>query len=150
MSAALVSAVPYVVAVDTREQRPWDFGPVPTVRATLKSGDYSLVGFEDRIAIERKERGDFLACCTGSRDRFVRELERLSSFDRAAVIVEACVWEVWEGSRFSGASPASIMGSAAAFWLDFGVPVFFIGSREHSADFAGRLLRKWHERQVSK
>lgn len=136
------------IVIDTREQRPWDLAPLPTVRGTLQSGDYSLLGFEDRIAIERKSLEDFIGCCTGSRDRFVRELERLHAFDLAAVVVEADVWEVWEGAKFSQASPASVIGSAAAFFIDYGTPVYFCGARKHAADFAGRLLRKFYERQA--
>jgi hypothetical protein len=30
------------------------------------------------VAVERKALGDFVACCTGERDRFVRCLERRS------------------------------------------------------------------------
>ena len=35
------------VVVDTREQRPYLFAD--SVRGTLRTGDYSLLGYEDRI-----------------------------------------------------------------------------------------------------
>ena len=52
-----------IVAIDTREQKPYRF-PRSEVK-TLASGDYSVVGLEDRIAIERKTKEDAYSslCC---------------------------------------------------------------------------------------
>lgn len=88
--------------IDTREQLPYSFaglkadaklggGPlaVRTERATLESGDYSLAGFESRVAVERKSLADLFGTLGRGRDRFERELTRLSGFEFAAVVVEA-------------------------------------------------------------
>lgn len=93
------------VVVDTREQKPFDFldlqcdaadggGPltVDTVRGTLASGDYSLAGFEQRVACERKSLEDAYGTIGQGRDRFERELARLNEMEFAAVVVEA-TWE---------------------------------------------------------
>ncbi len=90
------------VVVDNREQRPFDFlglrcdqadggGPltIPTVRGTLASGDYSLQGFETRVAVERKSLADLYSTLGQGRDRFERELERLAAMEFAAVVIEA-------------------------------------------------------------
>lgn len=90
------------VVCDTREQIPFTFeglscdqadggGPltVPTVRRALASGDYSLAGFEGRVAVERKNLADLYGTLGRGRDRFERELARLSAFEFAAVVVEA-------------------------------------------------------------
>ena len=39
--------------VDTRERIPLDLTPLKTVRKTLVTGDYSVQGLEDIIAVER-------------------------------------------------------------------------------------------------
>jgi DNA excision repair protein ERCC-4 len=93
---------PAVIAVDNREQLPYAFlnirsdakeGRRPmvirTARTTLKSGDYSIVGFEDRIACERKSAEDAFSTFGTGRARFERELERLNQLDYAAVVIEA-------------------------------------------------------------
>lgn len=93
------------VKADTREQFPYAFkgigwdaqdggGPdkvltIETVRGTLKSGDYSLVGFEKRVAVERKSLSDCYSTIGQGRDRFERELARLNEMEWAAVVVEA-------------------------------------------------------------
>jgi ERCC4-type nuclease len=93
---------PYTIIVDSREQSPYSFKGfkcdaakkgrpllVCTEVAGLKSGDYSLKGFEDRIAVERKSLQDFYGTLGQGRERFERELVRLSVMDFAAVVVEA-------------------------------------------------------------
>ena len=39
------------VIIDTREQTPWTFAELPTVRDTLDTGDYSVVGLRHVIAV---------------------------------------------------------------------------------------------------
>ena len=93
---------PVEVIVDTREQMPWSFSGITAHKrdgeglievscrtGTLKSGDYSLEGFIDRIAIERKSIGDLFGTIGGGRARFERELERLAGMEFAAVVCEA-------------------------------------------------------------
>ncbi len=143
--AAMMRA--FTVVEDTREQTPWDLVGVNVVRACLPAGDYSILGYETRVALERKELGDFVACCTHERPRFVRELEKLRGYDFAAVIVEADMADVFGHAYRSHATPQSVIGSVAAFTIDY-VPFIFAGSREHAASFALRMLRKYYERQV--
>ena len=95
------------VVIDTREQLPFAFagltcdqadggGPltVTTTRGTLASGDYSLVGYETRLAVERKSLADLYSTIGQGRDRFERELVRLAAFEFAAVVIEATWPEV--------------------------------------------------------
>jgi hypothetical protein len=93
---------PYTVIIDSREQAPHSFQGfladahqknkpllVSVEVAGLKSGDYSLKGFEDRIAVERKSLQDAYSTFCQGRDRFERELARLNEMEYAAVVVEA-------------------------------------------------------------
>ena len=48
-----------VIIIDSREQIPYEFEGSQV--GTLKSGDYSLDGFQDRVAVERKSKADLYA-----------------------------------------------------------------------------------------
>lgn len=45
---------PFTIIIDTREQIPWEFGYHNTAKMKLDTGDYSIQGYEDIIAIEQK------------------------------------------------------------------------------------------------
>jgi len=47
---------------DTREQRPLNLAPLQVVTGTLATGDYSVQGLENIVAIERKSLSDLLGC----------------------------------------------------------------------------------------
>jgi DNA excision repair protein ERCC-4 len=142
--ASVNSPKEFGIVVDTREQTPWEFAPdVPVTRATLTAGDYAPQGSETRCAIERKTLGDFVACVTWQRERFVRELEKLRSYDFACIIVEAAVADVFAHRYESKAHPNSVIGSALAFAVDYRTAVYWAGERRHAADMAYRLLKRW-------
>ncbi len=138
------------VVQDTREQEPFLFGPeVATQTGTLPSGDYSLLGFELRVAIERKSLADFVASVTRERERFWRELERLRSYEFAAVVVEGSVEELLAGAYISQARPWSVLASALAVMHDFGFPVVFAGDRTNAARCTLWFLRRFFEKHVA-
>src|SRR5947209_8589441 len=78
------------IAIDTREpiDTAYDFGDLPTRRIKLDSADYSVVGYENRLGLERKTVEDHIGSLTRERERFERELERLAAFERALILVE--------------------------------------------------------------
>lgn len=82
----------YTVLRDTKEQKNfWSFaessecfGTVPT---SLKTGDYTLKGFEDILCIERKwSTGEFAKNI--NEKRFERELDRMDCFLHSFLILE--------------------------------------------------------------
>ena len=60
------------IAVDTREQMRYIFADHESYRTTLATGDYSLEGFTDVLAVERKNKFDAWAMLTTERKRFER------------------------------------------------------------------------------
>jgi ERCC4-type nuclease len=129
------------IIVDTREQTPWVFSPsVITTRATLAFGDYSVLGLEGRVAIERKSVADLCGSLTAGRLRFFRELEKLADYEFAAVFVEGDLPALMRGEYRSEASPQSIIGSCAAIAVDVGVHVCFLGSRAAASAYAEKVL----------
>lgn len=81
----------YTVIRDTREQRGWNFDAsdrcLGTQIGTLKTGDYSLLGFEDQFVIERKGSPAELATNLFQK-RFHAELARLDKFKHAYLFLE--------------------------------------------------------------
>lgn len=83
--------IKYVVIRDTREQNGWDFTTGSSCEGTviegLKTGDYSIKGYEHLLSIERKGCIAELASNLVE-DRFERELERMEAFKYAFMIFE--------------------------------------------------------------
>lgn len=131
----------FVVAIDTREQRPYRFAVCE--RKTLPSGDYSIIGLEGRIAIERKTKEDAYSSLGQGRARFERELQRLARFDYAAVVIEASLPEFLQVPAFSHMNPKAAASSIIAWSVKYRVCVFFAGDRRHGNALTRQLLEKF-------
>src|SRR5260370_11903820 len=78
-----------LVIVDSREQDPLVLTHLESRRGMLVTGDYSIAGMTELIAIERKSISDLVGCCMGqNRQRFEKELCRLRGmrFKRLLVV----------------------------------------------------------------
>ncbi|MGC9964280.1 MAG: ERCC4 domain-containing protein [Syntrophobacteraceae bacterium] len=141
------------ILIDTREQRPFSFTRFPGVaieRAALPAGDYSLPGFEDRVAIERKELNDLIACLKGdNRDRFERELTRARHYELFAVVVEASLEDVSKGRYRSEMKPHAALQSIFAFQVRYRVPFVWAGGRE-AAEYATYSLLEKYRTEIEK
>ena len=131
------------IIADTREKQPWTFGSdVMVVRGTLTTGDYSILGLADRVAIERKNLGDLVGTVIQDWLRFRKELYRLAGMDLACVMVEASIEDIREHRYESEANPDSVLGRVNSIIIDHGVQVLFCGSRVQAVHMAERLLRQ--------
>lgn len=137
------------VVVDSREQLPYEFanhvadGTATLVRGALPAGDYSVVGYEDRVAIERKSLADYVSTVIHSRERFSRELQLLARYELGAVVVEGSLEDVLEHRYKTAASPSSVWGATISIVADHCVPVYWCGSRPIACSFTFDLLRRW-------
>ena len=130
------------ILIDRREQRPWAF-PADTFDvqpATLATGDYSLAGLQDRVAIERKNLGDAVGTVIHDWLRFRKELNRLKTFDFAAIVIEADLSDVVEQRYESEANPNSVIGRFNSILIDDGIPVLWWGSRKYCEPAVARLF----------
>jgi len=136
------------VIVDSREQEPYSFDPekFTAVRKALPAGDYSLAGLEDRVAVERKSLPDFVTTVIRGRKRFHRELQKLSIFEAACVVVECNFRDLVGGRYRSDAHPHAIIATVASIVVDFGVPVFFCSDRQAACRFVEEYLTRFHRR----
>jgi ERCC4-type nuclease len=125
--------------IDTREQLPLDLSPLTITKKALKTGDYSLLGYETEVAFERKSLGDFIMCCTFERERFEREIERLTVFKYKAIFIESN-WSTIALKQYRGqTNPNAALSSAAGFAMSANVSI--VMSDSHS--MTGRLVRHW-------
>jgi DNA excision repair protein ERCC-4 len=136
-----------VILCDTREQTPLRFSPEVKVEVvTLPTGDYSLAGFTDRVAIERKSLPDLVACVGPERERFLDCCRRLRDYELRAVVIEAAVDDVLAHAYRSQMNPQSVIGTTIAIWTDYGVPTVWAGDAKNAAAIVeklfGRLWRK--------
>jgi ERCC4-type nuclease len=125
--SAITGKIPKpVVVVDSREQRPFKFTRFKNwiadeVVQTLPTGDYSVQGMENLIALERKSMGDLISTLMHNRERFFRECERLTSFKYKAIIVEASYEDLKSPytGEYTAAHPNGVVGSLDAVEAKF-------------------------------
>jgi len=135
-----------IILQDTREQRPYSFDkwPVDVQAAGLPTGDYSILGFENQIAIERKSLDDLISCLMGKhRERFEKELSRARSYELFAVVIESNLSDVANGQYQSKIKPHAALQSISAFYIRYGVPFLFCGNRSGSEYMVYSLLSKY-------
>jgi len=126
--------------IDTREQLPYLLEPLKRERGTLATGDYSVKGLTDFVAIERKSLLDFLACVGRERERFDREMQRLLGYETRVLIIEATWTQLINGDwRRSKVTPQAAVGSALG-WIAKGIPVILAGERFSADQFCARML----------
>lgn len=142
---------PFTIVVDTREQVPFAFDGLESVRKGLKVGDYSLVGFESLVAIERKSKSDAWNCVAGERDRFIRELEKLAQYDRAAIVIECALAEFCvRPAQLQRVSPATAVGSFISWSVQYNIPVFWCDNRAYAERVTLRFLMSWLKHRSEK
>lgn len=96
----------------------------------LKTGDYTILGMEDHISVERKSLEDFISCVGGERERFDREIERLKEFPVKAIIVEATLHDLLRGEWRSQVTINAVLGSYIG-WQCHGIPIILAGDKCH-------------------
>ncbi|MGB6065157.1 MAG: ERCC4 domain-containing protein [Desulfomonilaceae bacterium] len=131
-----------ILIQDTREQN--GYGPLfqtPYVTGTLSCGDYSILGLEELVAIERKSFSDLLGSLTSGRDRFETELKKARRYHRFFVVVECSASDllVEDFGKLSRAHPRSIWGTVC-IWSTRYVPFVFGNDRATAARLTEALL----------
>jgi len=139
----------FVVIVDTREQNPYtfeDISPPPDiVTGGLKTGDYSIEGYESRIAVERKSLVDLYGSVGNGRKRFEKEMERMFDLEFAAVVCEADWFTVLRNppSR-SKMNPKSVYATILAWMQRYRVHWLMCPNRSFAEKTTYRMLERWY------
>lgn len=145
-----------VVLVDTREQQPFTFERFPNWiaserRATLPTGDYSILDMEHLVALERKSLPDLIGTLIHNRQRFFRECERLTTFRWRALLVEASYHDVkspYVDCEYTSANPNGVSGTLDALEAKFCIPVIYASkhralAEEKTASWLSKLYTYW-------
>ena len=149
---------PFTIIIDTREQLPYTFDGmecvVPTITKGLTSGDYSVAGMTDAVAVERKSLEDLYGSVTWGRERFEREIERLNSFKSAFVVIEATWPEIMDPASHrpgweNRTDPQSVEGTITAWSIRYNrVHWWACGGRRDAELRTFSILKKfWEEQQ---
>lgn len=139
------------LVVDSREQTELSFDKfrnINTVRKGLKTGDYSIQGYEDQITFERKSVQDLVGTLCRGRERFERELERMLTFKEKYLLIEHspsvlfsyCMKHGWI-KKFD-----MIIQSLYSFQHRYGVLVRFCKDREYMANYIVKKAREFIEK----
>jgi hypothetical protein len=164
----IAETCPFTVIIDAQEKHPFTFEDitgangvpmiVPTQWKSLGAahGDYSIVGHEGHVHIERKSLEDAHSTILGwgeRRERFKTELENLAAIDVAAVILETSLDELvatapqW-GKRSAQENSKTLFRQVLAWQQDYRVPWIFAGSRQLAEHATFRVLeRYWRKRK---
>ena len=89
----------FTLVIDTREQQPLFQRPqkgLNIVHAKLDNGDYSVLGFEDQIFIERKKLSDLLSYIGKERKATVGKLSRVKDFAFKGLIIEVDEYNIYD------------------------------------------------------
>lgn len=132
------------IIVDTREQKPLQFGHLRTTRKKLDYGDYSLRGFERRVAVERKSLLDLWGTLSQewNWDRFNKELARAQAAGcRLHVVVESGPAQVLRESRWCAMKPERILDRLWESCHLYGASATFACGRDMAGSTALAILR---------
>jgi len=146
------------IIIDSRETRPLAFRASGTLEGTeirkLDVGDYSIAGFEDKIAVERKDPNDLFGTLGKSHNRFKRELERAKSLDYFAIVVDCSFSNIrdktFEGAHWSQMRGDVIIQILSTLELKYGFPVHYCKDRNESASLIRNLLKAYWKLQGGK
>lgn len=149
----------FIIIRDTREQTPWEFHYEHTVAeeiGTLKTGDYTIKGLEDKIVIERKGCIEEFASNLGREfERFNKELIRMNSYPHAFIICDFPLQHLIEypfhrpnqklqqESKISG---KYLLKQIMEIQLKYNVKIIFAGSKYFANKSALSLMKRIYER----
>lgn len=136
------------VVIDTREKRPLVFSKMKTIRKSLPTGDYSILGLEKHICVERKSLPDLLMCVGRERKRFDEEMQRMLAYEARAIIVEAPKVDCIQGTERSKVHPNAVEGSLIGW--NGQIHIEFAANPTQAARYVSWFLwvhakRRWEE-----
>lgn len=121
------------IVVDAREKNPlWDVADDRII--ALPTGDYSLVGYERIIAVERKSIDDLYNSLGANRARFLRCIRRLSMMD-SCMVIEGNVKDVLMHMGYGKLTPQQVMATVVSWAAAYRIPMWFASTRDEARSF---------------
>ena len=144
------------IIIDSREQDPYFLRDTKTECSTkiakLDCGDYSVEGFETRVAVERKSILDACGTLGNGRDRFKREMERMNELMFAAIIIESSLIDfvnyIKSDETRPQINPKAAIQTLIAFSVRYDVHVIWAENRKFAARYTESILMKFYKYAV--
>ena len=138
------------ILIDSNEKAhgyQYSFDGFQTQVANLQTGDYSLQGHEERVAVERKTKADWYGCLAGrggeNRRRFRDCLGRLSLLDSACIVIECSLDDLALPPAYSTRTGRQSLGAYISWAQEFRIPILPCPSREWAEKAALRWLQAY-------
>lgn len=121
------------------------FAGVNVVKKGLKTGDYSVAGYEDSICFERKAVSDLVGTLIGGHERFLREMERMKDFEIKYILIEHTAGTVYRYCDKHGWELKfdTIIQSLLAYAYHYRVRVRFCKNRDDMAEYIVKKSREF-------
>ena len=123
-----------IIIVDTREQKPYlnifDKLNQKYLIKKLSIGDYSIKGYEDKFAIERKTLDDFISSITRGRNRFEKEIKKAKDLKYFALIIECSFYDIKNRNYYSKIDPEVILSTIFKWSIKHNLKIYFMETRE--------------------
>lgn len=117
------------VLVDSREKTPYKF-PCRTETTKLEAGDYTVAGYEDLIAIERKSHSDIYRCLSSDLSRFKKQIRKLSKRAIAFILIDTSLSAFLLGHFYSSLRGEEAYHRLLSLMVDFpNVHFMFVENR---------------------
>lgn len=132
----------FVLVIDTSEQLPFflesrygamkpDYRDISFVKDSLEHGDYSVKGFEDKLAVERKMTSDFFSYAGKERSQTECKLEAMNALRWKALVVEAALDDLLSPHQFfTLLRPQQVWGFLKSLQVKYGLHLFCHRRRE--------------------
>ena len=141
----------FTIIIDTREQQPWSFEHYSVANHKLDTGDYSILGLEHLIGIERKKSvSEFANNITES--RFKDVVIRMSQLKYSFLLLEFDLEDIliypvgstvprrmWDKIKIS---PAFILKHILELQINHNIKVVFCGDSSNAQKMAEHILKK--------
>jgi hypothetical protein len=144
----------FTIIADTREQTPWDFENYTVAHRKLDTGDYSIEGLEDVLAIERKRSVSEIANNI-SEKRFDDVLSRLQNYKHKFILIECTLNNIldypigstvpkklWNNLKITG---KYILKYLTEISLKYDIHIIYCGNRENAEEYALSIMKRMVE-----
>lgn len=138
----------FVLLVDTREQQPLFTHPQEGLKVehvALPVGDYSVKGYETRVAVERKKLSDFYLYIGKERRRTAEKIKALSEMDWAALVIEATEQDLMRRYEYGKMTPEHARGFLTSLRVKWGIHVYVSRVRPMLERYILDHLTRWWE-----
>jgi len=145
----------FIIKIDTREKLPYSFIDIEPmskiIYGKLDTGDYSVAGLENNVCVERKSMADLFGSVGNGRARFEREMQRLSAFDYAAIVVESDIqtWFMNPPIR-SKMNPKSVFRTVIAWSQRYNVHIWPMFNRQAAEKITYLILKRFYDDLIKK